>query len=282
MTLGGPNADQAEYWSTGGQSWIDHEADQDQLLAPATEAVLEKAALQPGAKVLDIGCGTGAHALAVAAQVQPRGQVLALDVSKPFLKRTKQRAKATGLPVETFHGDAQVAELPGGFDVATSRFGVMFFSDPTAAFANIAKALRPGGRMIFAAWAPVSVNPYWRLPIAIASARLGTPPVTPPNAPGPMGLADRGFAEAALVSAGLQDVKVTEQQIVLGHQGGAQELAAQNLRIGSAARILRLFDGTETDRRAIQAELTQAYGAYEDGALFQIPATLNMIQARVP
>ena len=157
----------------------------------------------------------------------------------------------------------------------------MFFADPAAAFANIARALRPGGRMIFAAWGPVAVNPYWRLPMAVASERLGTPPASPPHAPGPMGLAEVSFVEDQLAKAGLSDFAVTPRQITLGVSGGAADLAAQNLKIGVAARLMRMFDGTEADRRAIEEALTAAYADYEDGEEFAMPATLNIIEAQV-
>ena len=281
MSIEGPNAEQAEYWSTLGRSWVEHEADQDMLLAPVSDALLELTGFQAGDRVLDIGCGTGAHALAVAEQVGLDGRVVALDVSEPFLQRTKERADLAGLPVETFHGDAQTAVFRAEFDVLTSRLGVMFFADPAAAFANMARALRPGGRMVFAAWAPVAVNPYWRLQTAVASARLGTPPPTPPHAPGPMGLADSAFVVGELTRAELAEASVTEHQINLWHEGGAKGFAARCVRIGSAARIIRLFDGTEADRAAIEAELTEVFTAYEDGDHFAVPATLNIIEARV-
>lgn len=281
MSVTGPNAGEAEYWSTSGQSWIRHEAVQDAILAPVTETLLTLADLSPGARVLDIGCGTGAHALAVADRVAPTGRVLALDVSGPFLDRTAARAKEANLPVQTRLGDAQVADWSGTFDHATSRFGVMFFADPGAAFANIARALKPGAEMLFAAWAPVKVNPWWHLPMAAASARLGALPPTPPHAPGPMGLADAEYAKAHLDRGGLRDVAVTPKTITLGPLGNAAEMAALGLKIGPAARAMRLFNGTESDAAAIADALTKAYAAYEDGGLVRIPATLNLIRARV-
>ncbi len=278
--IAGPNAGEAEYWSTQGLSWIENEVAQDIMLAPATEFLLEASGFAPGMRVLDIGCGTGAHALAVAGRVAP-GEVLALDVSEPFLDRVRERAEAAGLPVSTLHGDAQTADLPGGFDIATSRFGVMFFDDPAAAFANIATALKPGGRMVFAAWAPVEVNPWWRVPGRIAAEHLGTPPPTPPNAPGPMGLANMAFATDQLEKAGLDDISVTPRQIVLGHVGGAAGMAALAEKVGPVSRALRLFDATEAQRAAVLEAVKTALAAYEADGEFRLPATLNIIEARV-
>ena len=280
MSISGPNAEQADYWSTAGLSWIDNEAAQDAILAPVSGFLVENSGFEPGMRVLDIGCGTGGHALAVAGKVGQGGKVLAVDVSQPSLERVAERAAAAGAPVGTFYGDAQIAGLPGGFDVATSRFGVMFFADPGAALANIARALRPGGRMVFAAWAPVAVNPFWRVPAAVAAARLGRPEASAPNAPGPMGLSDVAFVEAQLARSGLAETSVRTETVVLGHVGGAAEMAAQCLRTGPAAHIARVFDATEADRAAIIADLTEALSDYEDSEGFRMPATLNIIEAR--
>lgn len=281
VNIEGPNAEEAEYWSTKGLSWIENEAVQDGLLAPVTDLLCELTGFTQGERVLDIGCGTGAHALAVADRVGPDGAVLALDVSKPFLERTEARAKEANLPIKTMHGDAQIAKFPGSFDVVTSRFGVMFFQDPAAAFANIAKAIKPGGRLVFAAWAPVSINPFWRLPTAVASARLGSLPPTPDHAPGPMGLADVDYVADQLAKAGLDDASVTTRKVTLGDRGGAAKMAALSAKIGPAARVMQMFDATESDRSAIEEALTTAFSAYQDGQTFNMPATLNIIKARV-
>ena len=282
MVIEGPNAGEAEYWSTNGRSWIEHEALQDQLLHPVTKHLLSLSNIQPGQNVLDIGCGTGAHALAVVERLLPTGKVTALDISEPLLRRAIERFAAADAPVRAVLGDAQIFDFPREFDMATSRFGVMFFADPAAAFANIAKAIRPGGRMVFAAWGPVSANPWWRLPLNIAKARLGTPEPTPPNAPGPMGLADVGYLEDQLAGAGLSSFSITPTTIALGRMGGPTEVAAQSLRIGPAAHLIRLFDASSADVQAIEDNLTRAFEDYVDEGVFTLPATLNIIDVRVP
>ena len=96
VSISGPNQKEAEYWSTKGLSWIENEAQQDTILEPVSTYLTEVSGFQPGMRVLDIGCGTGAHAVAVAEQVVPGGEVLALDVSAPFLERVRVRAEAAG------------------------------------------------------------------------------------------------------------------------------------------------------------------------------------------
>ena len=282
MSIEGPNAKEAAYWSTDGRSWIEHEAVQDQLLAPVTEAVLAFGEIAPGARVLDVGCGTGAHALETARIVGAGGSVVALDVSQPFLDRVAERARAADLPVLGLLADAQTAEWDDRFDVLTSRFGVMFFADPMAAFANMAKALKPGGHMIFAAWAARNVNPWWSLPASVAAAHLGEVPAAPPNAAGPMGLADADFVREVLQGAGLTDADLTPVEIMLGSLGDARETAEHCMKIGPGARVLRMKEGTDEDRAAIVDDLTEALAAYEEDGAVYVPAVLNMIEVRVP
>jgi SAM-dependent methyltransferase len=276
-----PNASEREFWSgPSGQSWITHETVQDMLLSEASGAIVARAVPQPGQRVLDIGCGTGALSRAIADRVGAGGHVLSVDISEPLLARATEHAE--GRPeIAMYLGDAQTADWPeSGFDMAVSRFGVMFFADPPAAFANIARALRPGGRMVFGAWGPVSDNPWWSVPSRVASERLGQPPKTSPNSPGPMGLADSYWALEQFRLAGLEDVACEKATVALLQPAGVLAAAELATRVGPGARILRMFDGTEDDRLAIRNGIAEAFADYaaEDGA--RIPAMLHIFTAR--
>lgn len=274
-----PNISEREYWSgPSGQTWIRHREDQDALLAGVTDLVVGRAAAKAGDRVIDIGCGTGALSRAMAQAVGTGGAVLATDISAPLLAETARLA-ADLSQVTPFDADAQTADWPApDFDMAVSRFGVMFFSDPPMAFANIARALRPGGRMIFAAWGPYVENPFWVEPQRIAAARLGRPPAIPATEPGPFGLSDREWAEAQLRLAGLDDVDCERATIGLRHPGGLDAMAELSTRIGPAARVLRLFDGTEEDRLAVREGILAAFRDLEaDGA---VPALIHLFTAR--
>jgi ubiquinone/menaquinone biosynthesis C-methylase UbiE len=177
-----PNHDQtqyqAQYWNGPEAShWLVHEHRYERMGAPFTRLVLDAAAVARTDRVLDVGCGTGSTTC-TAARAAADGQALGVDIARPLLQRAKQRARHDGLTNVRFeHGDAQTHRLaPQGFDVAISRFGVMFFSDPTAAFANIARGLRPGGRIAFVCWQPVANN-EWITTIGGAAPRV-TAPVT--------------------------------------------------------------------------------------------------------
>ncbi len=276
------NDDQREFWSgPSGQSWVTFETTQDAILSAVAELVIERANLRRGNRVLDIGCGTGAVSVLAAQAVGDTGHVLASDISRPLLTRAGERLgpypQAT-----TLLGDAATLDWPETrFDVAVSRFGVMFFADPPSAFANIARALRPGGRVVFAAWAPAKVNPYWSCPAKRAHDRLGQPPRTPQDAPGPMGLADLDLAVSRLKAGGLSEVAGQVVDLSLRLPGGAVAAADLVTKLGPASRALTHFNAGEEDRRAIAAEIAQDFAAYDKGDVVAIPAKINLLTATV-
>lgn len=276
-----PNDDSEDYWSgPAGQVWISNEEAQDAILSAVIPCILDRADVREGDAVLDIGCGTGALTLAVAEQVGPSGRVIASDISKPLLERAGERA--SDLPqVSTFLGDAQMADWPfEPVDVAVSRFGVMFFNDPSTAFANIARALKPGGRMVFAAWGPYKENPWWVLPQRAAVSRLGQPPRVEPNAPGPMAFADRDYARQQVEAAGLVEVSVTPVTVDLICNLDAVGLAELSTKVGPAYRVINLFEGTEEDVAAIRAQLAEDFAPFVRDGKAYVPACLNLITAR--
>src|SRR4029077_1460461 len=149
-------------------------------------------------------CGTGATLIPFAAAVGPEGHATGVDIAAPMLTRARERVAEQGLTnVTLLQADAQVHGFtPASFDLVTSRFGVMFFADPTAAFTNLCKALRPGGRLCMAVWAAVSENAHRRIPLEIAVKLLGPPTPLPPHAPDAQVFADRDYFRGVLAAAG--------------------------------------------------------------------------------
>jgi len=198
--------EQIEYWNgPAAQRWVTHELELDRALAPFSAAALERAALQPGQHVLDVGCGCGATSLAIAEQVTRAGTVLGLDVSTSMLSRARERA--VGVPQLSFAlGDAaRFVSTPerGAFDVIFSRFGVMFFTEPLAAFAHLRGQLRAAGRFVFVCWRALADNPWTRLPLEIVQSLIpDAAPAAPVGAPGPFAFAERARLEHLLSSAG--------------------------------------------------------------------------------
>ncbi|MBO9410682.1 MULTISPECIES: class I SAM-dependent methyltransferase [unclassified Ruegeria] len=280
------NEEQAEFWgnSPSGAKWLTYEDQMDALLAPVLDLVLERAALQPGQRVLDIGCGTGASTILAAQAVGPDGHVLAADFSQPFLKRAAERAQTNSHANIGFQfADAQTHPFEeGDRDILISRFGVMFFEDTVAAFANMARALKPGGRMCFAAWGPLSGNPWFRLPHIAATERLGTPPKVDRNAPGPLAFHDQDRVSGLLAEAGLTDITVDAVPLTLPVRGTLEDSAALCTRIGPAARVIAHFDGTPEDVAAIRQAVAEEFRPYATGDVVEIPALINLFQARRP
>ncbi|MGI5219200.1 class I SAM-dependent methyltransferase [Nocardia sp. CA-290969] len=146
------NTEQFEVWNgADGHHWAEHHARYDTMAGGYDEHLFEAAALSEHSRVLDIGCGTG-QTTRTAARMAHRGEAVGLDLSEPMLARAQQIAEAEKLTNVTFEqGDAQVYPFTEErFDTVTSRAGVMFFDDPVGAFTNIASAMRPGGRLVFA------------------------------------------------------------------------------------------------------------------------------------
>jgi len=163
-----------------------------------------------GENVLEIGCGTGALTVPLAAAVGDHGRLVAIDISEPMLGVARQRVQEHGLHnVKLLLGDAQVFEFePAAFDLATSRMGVMFFANPTAAFRNIGGALKPGGRLTFACWGPLRENRHWLISYDIALRHLGSPAPQPAGAPSPLAFADPDYIRGFLAAAGFVEVTV--------------------------------------------------------------------------
>ncbi len=278
------NEDQQEFWgkSEMGARWLTFEDQLNHLFTPVLDLVLDRAALSPGMRVLDIGCGTGASALRAAQHVGPIGHVLGVDISNPFLDRARKRAHQSGLNnMEFRYADAQVAELSSGdIDAIISRFGVMFFSDPVAAFSNMARALKSGGKMTFAAWGGLSENPWFKTPHVAAVTRLGQPPKVDRNAPGPLAFHDRDRVSDLMSRAGLNDIRINPVPLKLTGPATVEEAATLCTRVGPAARVINHFGGTQKDVDAIIRAVAEEFQAYQTQDGVRVPAVINLLQAR--
>jgi SAM-dependent methyltransferase len=193
-----------------GAHWAAHADRYDSTMASYDERLIAGAAIRSHESVLDIGCGCGQTSIA-AARAAATGAVLGVDLSSVMLAVADERARAAGLTHARFErADAQVHPFPSGaFDVAVSRCGVMFFDDPVAAFSNIARAMRPGGRIAFIAWQGLGEN-EWISALRAALSAGREVPSPPANAPGPLGLADPDHVRAVFGAAGFVDVQLDD------------------------------------------------------------------------
>ena len=239
------NAYQVGDWNgQSGERWVANQARLDSLVAVFGQAAIEAAAAATGERVLDVGCGAGASSLALAARVGAGGHVLGVDISEPLIGRA--RALAPQDTTVLFQvADASSAELPeGAFDVLFSRFGVMFFDDPTAAFVHMRRALRPGGRVAFVCWRGAAENDWVRLPMGALKGIV--PPSAPPDpeAPGPFSFGDRARVARILTAAGFTDIAIEpfDASVPFG-EGGTRDAAIDDavkmtLEVGPVSRVL--------------------------------------------
>ena len=244
LEFSGPNAEQIRYWNEQrARSWVEQQELIDAQLAPLGRRAMERAAVALGERVLDVGCGCGQTTLDLGRRVGPSGSVLGADVSSPMLAQARAAARAAGVTNVRFEeADAQThAFAPRAFDVLFSRFGVMFFADPAAAFANLATALRPGGRLAFVCWRTLPENPWMAVPLMAAFQHIPPPPIPGPNDPGPFAFADRTRVDGILTSGGFTDVAFDplDEELVIG--GGAElaQAVAFILQLGPTAAALR-------------------------------------------
>lgn len=273
------NAAQAEYWNAqAGPTWAEQQAPLDRQLQPLGRRVMEALALQPGERVLDVGCGAGATTLELATAVGPNGEVVGIDISRPLLDVARRRtAGASG--VRFLEGDAQTYPFESGsFDAVFSRFGVMFFADPTAAFASLRRALRPGGRIGFVCWRAMVENPIIALPMQAASGHLTPPPPPEPGAPGPFAFADPDRVRTILNAAGLEDVVLTAHDQKIGSGDLATALALA-LKVGPLGGLLR----ENPDRRDVVVDaVREALAAHEGPEGVKLDSATWIVTARAP
>jgi SAM-dependent methyltransferase len=213
----GPNAEQRASWNgVTGARWASTWQLHDRTEAQISEALLELAAPAPGERALDVGCGAGSTALRVAERVSAGGapgRVTGIDFSAPLI--AVARTRAAGTCASFVEADASTHPFQPEFDLVVSRFGVMFFSDPEPAFANLRRAAAPGGRLAFVCWRAFEDNPWATVPMDAARAVLPAIAPPPPDQPGPFGLAGRDRARGLLARAGWREIAIERRDHAL-------------------------------------------------------------------
>jgi len=238
--MAGDNSLQVADWNGAvGEHWAAEQERTDALIRAFGDAARDAANVRPGERVLDVGCGCGDTSLVLADTVGSTGAVVGVDVSSPMLAVARRRA--AGRSQLTFtEADASRASLPGPFDLLFSRFGVMFFDDPPAAFTHMRTAMKPGGRLAFVCWQEARDNPWAAIP-AQAARRVSGPSLTPPDptAPGPFAFGNPDRVRAILSAAGFAGISHTafESPMYLG--SSPRSAAESAVRIGPASRVAR-------------------------------------------
>jgi SAM-dependent methyltransferase len=262
------NTEQAEFWSQLAPTWLELEDKLEEVGRLPGQLAMDRLELLPGQRVVDLGCGSGRTTLELASRVGPDGEVVGIDIAAEMLARGRERAAQlrTG-NIQFLHADVQAHDLgEARFDAAYSRFGVMFFTDPVAAFANVRRALRRGGVLSFVCWQSVFDNEWMLVPgAAVATVTGSLPPMPGPAEPGPFSLADPGRVRAVLDAAGFGSVAITPHadQLVIS-EDRIPEVAMTSIRVGGVREALRDADH-QTRQRALAAIEEALRARLQDG-----------------
>ena len=274
------NAAQREYWNgPAGERWSKAQDRIDHHLGLITEALMAFAAPKPGERVLDIGCGGGTTALLIRERIGPEGAVTGIDISAPNLAVARARCHAGMADVSFVEADAATYDFQPVFDLAFSRFGVMFFDDPARAFANIRTALVDGGRLAFVCWRAFKEND-WAFAVYQAALDL-LPPQEPmdPHAPGPFAFAGSARVKGLLEEAGFRDVVIKPHDTTMNMGDSVEDALAEALTIGPLARAAAELD--EAARDSIRARIAPVLARYKTRYGITPPAAVWLVSGRV-
>jgi SAM-dependent methyltransferase len=273
------NEDQAKFWTEqGGPIWLAREADLNQSSLPFGRAAMDAGGIGPGDVVLDVGCGTGPTTFEIAERVGAEGRVVGADISPLFVEHASK--KAVGMSnVEFVVADAQTASFEPVHDVVFSRFGVMFFEDPVAAFTNIRSALRDDGRIAFACWQDVFKNVWMSLPTLAASSVLGGFDLPTEGTPGPFYYGDGELARKVLSDAGFRDIDVASFETTMDSPADTvDDRLVMVLNMGPLGEKFRESD--DATKQSTLGAVKDAAAEHLSDGVYRLPAAAWIVTAR--
>ena len=274
------NAAQAEAWNgDAGQHWVQYRDRREAQLSRFSPHLFAAAQIAADAQVLDVGCGCGGTTLQAARQAA-NGQALGVDLSAPMLAEARRRAVAEEVANVAFQqADAQVHPFaPDSFDVMLSRFGVMFFADPQAAFSNLQRAVRPGGSLHFLCWQSAEINDFFTVPLHAISAHLDVPQRDTPGEPGPFSLANPDEVRGLLTAAGFDSVEINAVDERMWVGADVEDAVAYQMTTPSNQAALAKT-GPEARDRVIYA-LREALSPYATAEGMKLEAHAWLVTAR--
>ncbi len=279
------NKSQIDFWNGDtGRNWVAHDALMEAMLQPIGEAVMDACRFEHDARALDIGCGCGHPTLSLATRIGSGGSVTGVDVSAPMLSVAHELA-TTHAPeranINFLEVDAQVHPFePESFEHVFSRFGVMFFADPVAAFRNIHSSLTASGTLAFCCWQSRTVNPVMTVPAQAALELLPAPPEIPANAPGPFAFADPDYVHSILSQSGFSEIGITplNHALVFGAGLPLSDIVEHLVKIGPIAQMVR--EAPDALQQPVRDEVAKALtpfftengGIYLEGQFWQVTA----------
>jgi SAM-dependent methyltransferase len=271
------NEDQIALWNgTAGQAWVDRQASLDRLFEPFERLLADAAAERNARRVLDVGCGTGATTLAVARQLGADAVCTGVDISEPMIALARERAARERLNARFVTADAQThAFPPEAFDLIVSRFGVMFFEDPAAAFANLHGAAQANAQLALIAWRSAADNPFMTAAERAAAPYLPAMPARKPDEPGQFAFSDRNRVRAILDAAGWNAIDIAPLDVACVLP--ASELDAYVTKLGPLGRVLG--DADERTRVQVLDQVRAAFAPYVHGTDVRFNAACWLISA---
>ncbi|MGV6801533.1 MAG: class I SAM-dependent methyltransferase [bacterium] len=251
------NQDQIDLWNGEvGEKWVRYATILDQMLAPFSEELCNKCDFSVAQNFLDIGCGAGALTISIAQQMHKAGTVSGVDISLPLIALAEQRAQQAEQHIQFKKADAATLQSKIRYDTLLSRFGIMFFSDPAEAFANIKNNASESGKLLFFCWQSLADNEWALAPLSAARPFLREPPTPPaPGTPGPFAFADKNAVYRHLNQAGWKSIQLTEfttEMILPGTHD--LETAEHMLNLGPVSGLIR---EQEIDLRPVADQLAQ-------------------------
>jgi SAM-dependent methyltransferase len=273
------NEAQAQRWnSQAGHNWVEQNALLDRLLEPLEQPLVDAVREHGARDVLDVGCGGGATTFAVARSLGRQGRCTGVDLSTPLIELARRRAAEMRIEnAEFILADAQQQAFPpGGFDAVISRFGVMFFDDPVAAFANLRRAARPDAALACIAWRGTEDNPFMTAAERAAAPLLPEAPPRDPAAPGQFAFADAERVRGLLSAAGWRDVDLQPLDVACALSAGDLETYATH--VGPVS--LALPDLEPDHRRAVIEAVRRGFAPYLTDGVARFTAACWMVRAR--
>lgn len=274
------NDEQIDIWNgRSGNAWVDLQPVLDRAFQAIEELLVASVPVGSPCRVLDVGCGTGATTLAVAGRLGVGGRALGVDLSPPMTEAARARAERAGSLASFVCADAQTyAFEAASFDVILSRFGVMFFDDPTEAFANLRRAARADGELCFVVWRSPEENPFMTTAERAAAPLLSNIPARKPHAPGQFAFADAGRVRTILEQSGWGGIEIDAIDVACALP--ESELGRYVTRFGPLGRVLH--EVPEGERAPLVEAVRRAFDPYVHGAEVRFDAACWRVRARAP
>ena len=276
------NIKQRQFWSgAGGDVWVNKQREMDIMLNPLGDRVIERLDLKSDSKIIDIGCGCGATTLEIAKKIT-QGEILGVDISEPMLDKATETAKEMSLSNISFEvKDVQMDVMPQNyFDIAFSRFGVMFFEDPFEAFKNIHSSLKEDGLLSFVCWQNASLNPWQSLSIQVIKEFLDLP-APAPKSPGPFAFEDKTYLEDILRESGFKGLEILDNQedIIMFSGKSIREACEDYLTINPVVTEMLKNSKPELTEEILEALVIKFSNFHQnDGLLF--PSATWIVSAK--